>query len=98
VVFRKAVFDKLTAEEQTVLRNAVRKSSDWVADIQKQSDDKAVDLLRKQGMQVEVLTPDQLKIWATAAQPVVDQWLAKNGKEGEELLKIIGNTVGRPRN
>jgi tripartite ATP-independent transporter DctP family solute receptor len=98
VVFRKSVYDKLTPEEQKVLREAVQKSSDWVAKTMKASDDQAVDVLRKQGMQVEVLTPEQLKPWVAAAQPVVDSWLAKNGKEGEALLKSIGETLGRPRN
>jgi tripartite ATP-independent transporter DctP family solute receptor len=98
VVIRKSVYEKLTPDEQKVLRDAVAKSSDWVAKTMKASDDQAVDVLRKQGMQVEVLTPEQLKPWVAAAQPVVDQWLAKNGQEGEALLKSIRQTLGRPGN
>jgi tripartite ATP-independent transporter DctP family solute receptor len=98
VIVRKEVYDRLTPEEQTVLRNAVQKAGDWVANLQKQNDEKAVEQLRAAGMQIEILTPDQVKIWAEAAQPVVDEWLKKNGEEGRSLLTSIEKTLGRKMN
>lgn len=95
VVIRKSVFDKLTPEEQSVLRKAATNAGDWVAALQKTNDEKAVEELRAQGMQVDVLTPVQIKVWAAAAQPVVDDWLAHVGKDGEDLVASVNKTLGR---
>lgn len=95
VVVRKAVFNKLSAQEQAILRDAVRNAGDWVAAKQKQYDDEAVEALRGHGMKVEVLTPEQLGVWAKAARPVTEDWLKRVGKEGNELIALIEKTLER---
>lgn len=95
VVLRKDVYEKLTPEEQTVLREAVAKAGDWVADMQKAADDEAIEELRGHGVQVDVLTPEQLEVWAAAAQPVADEWVGRVGAEGAQLIQSINSTLGR---
>ena len=95
VVLRREIYDKLTPEEQAVLRAAVARAGDWVAEIQEQADDKAIEELRGHGMQVDVLTQEQLDGWAAAARPVADEWIAKVGEEGERLVASIQKTLGR---
>lgn len=95
VVIRKDVYEKLTPEEQNVLREAVAKAGKWVADQQEAADEKAVVELRELGVQVDVLTPEQLEPWAAAAQPVADEWVQNVGAEGQELIDSINRTLGR---
>lgn len=98
VVVRKDVYAKLTPDEQAVLRAAVTKVGDWVAGIQEAADEKAADELRAHGMQVDVLTDQQLDVWAAAAKPVTDEWIGRVGAEGEELINSINETLGRKSN
>lgn len=95
VVVRKAVYDKLTPQEQSVLREAVRKAEAWVAEVSKKEDDDAIVELRKHGVRVTVLAPEDARVWAKAAQPVRDTWLKRMGKSGEELLVSVEKTLGR---
>ena len=95
VVLRKDVYEKLTPEEQTILREAVVKAGDWVAGMQKAADDKAIEELRGHGVQVDVLTPEQLQVWAAAAKPVADAWVGRVGEEGKKLINSIDSTLGR---
>lgn len=89
VVFRKSVLDKLTPEQQTILRTAVSEVSQWVEQQQAKDDAEAVAILRDKGMQVIELNPAQLKTWRDAAQPVREAWIKKVGKEGEDLLQDV---------
>jgi len=95
VMVRKEVYDRLTAEEQQILREAVTEAGDWVAQAMAADDDQAVEALRGHGVTVDVLTPEQLESWAEASRSVVDYWLAIVGDEGREMIASIEATLGR---
>lgn len=95
VMVRKPVFDRLSPEEQEILREAVVEAGAWVAKAQEEADDNAAEALREHGVTVDVLTPEQLTPWAEASESVVDYWLNIVGDEGRELIAAVEQALGR---
>jgi len=95
VMVRKPVFDRLTPEEQAILREAVTEAGAWVAGMMEQADNEAIEVLRERGVTVDLLTPEQLSEWADASRSVVDYWLNIVGDEGRELITSVEQTLGR---
>lgn len=93
VIVRKAVFDKLTAEQKAILRTASEEVSAWVAKKQEEDDLAALDLIKSKGVQLITLTPAQIAEWQKVAEPVRAYWLSKTGEEGATLLKQVQDSV-----
>jgi tripartite ATP-independent transporter DctP family solute receptor len=77
----KALWDKLPSEDQKIFQQAAYTARDHVRAVSAKMNSEEVDLLRKAGMKVTVLTPRQLKAFQDAEKPVYEQFADKIGRE-----------------
>lgn len=89
IVMRKSVFEKLTADQQKIIKDAFTEVSQWVGKEQEADDANGVKILRSNGVQVTELSSADIKVWKAAAEPAREFWLSKTGADGAELLKIM---------
>ena len=86
VVFSKEAFRKLKDDQKVALKACVTEVANWVSKEQEKGDSEAIGFLRKQGMDVIELTPEQIKVWQAAAKPAKDYWLERAGPDGQKIL------------
>ncbi len=81
LLINKKLFDSFPAEDQKVIMAAAQESAVWQRATNRKMNSEQVDALRKEGMTVTVLSPDQLKVFQDATKSVYDEWIPKIGKE-----------------
>jgi len=81
LLINKKLFDSFPAEDQKVILAAAQESAVWQRATNRKMNSEQVDALRKEGMTVTVLSPDQLKVFQDATKSVYDEWIPKIGKE-----------------
>lgn len=86
-----AFWKKLKPEEQTAIREGSDKAIKIHREMTSQQDKNAKSVLESHGMQVQVLTPQQIKAFKDVAQPPVRAFLEKDvGKAWvDKLLKAV---------
>jgi tripartite ATP-independent transporter DctP family solute receptor len=89
IVMRKAVFEKLTPDQQKIVKDTFTEIAQWVRKEQEADDANGVKVLRSNGVQVTELSSADIKVWKAAAEPAREFWLGKTGADGAELLKIL---------
>jgi len=89
IVMRKSVFEKLTPDQQKIVKDAFTEVAQWVRKEQETDDANGVKVLRSNGVQVTELSSSDIKVWKAAAEPAREFWLNKTGADGAELLKIL---------
>jgi len=89
IVMRKSVFEKLTPDQQKIVKDAFTEVAQWVRKEQETDDANGVKVLRSNGVQVIELSSSDIKVWKAAAEPAREFWLNKTGADGAELLKIL---------
>ena len=89
VIVSKAVWDKLSAEDQKIIREAARESEKAQKASWKAYEKKSIDAVKKAGKNVitEVKAEDK-KLWQDAMKPIYE----KHGKEFKDLIKEIQDT------
>jgi tripartite ATP-independent transporter DctP family solute receptor len=86
-VMSKQTWDKLTAEQQTIVREESRKAGQWFRDRMVEEEGELIQKLKDQGMQIT--NPDLAKFRA-AMQPAYDRIGEYAGKENvEKFLKMV---------
>jgi len=81
VAFNKPFWDKLDPETQELLTIKLREYGDETFRLEKNSEAAVIEALRKNGMVVTEPTPDQVKAFRKAMQPVWQQYENQIGKE-----------------
>lgn len=87
IVFNSALWDTLSAETQAMLREKAVEACNWGRDIVEDEHDQLIEDFRNQGIQVDVLTDEQLEVFKAE---VVDFCQGFYDKYGEEACAAFG--------
>jgi tripartite ATP-independent transporter DctP family solute receptor len=95
ILYSKALFDKLSADEQKALYDCAAAGQKEQRTVSRALNDKSLENLKKQGMLVNEITPEQQKRLRDIVKPVYERSATTIGKETvdkmqAELAKIRG--------
>jgi len=94
VLVSKKFWDKLSPEERKILEESCVESRDYQRKVSRDGNARILDELKKGGMQVNDVTPQELGKMREKVQPVS----AKYTKEyGEELVKELQGEIAKVR-
>ncbi|MFZ5946227.1 MAG: DctP family TRAP transporter solute-binding subunit [Bacillota bacterium] len=88
----KKTMDKLTTEQQKIIKDAAIVARDYMRDFANDQEAGLVEDLKKNGMTVTVLTPEQIKAFQDATKDVYKQFV---DKIGEDFLNKFYKAAGR---
>jgi tripartite ATP-independent transporter DctP family solute receptor len=81
LLINKKMFDSFPAEDQKIILEAAQASAKFQRETNRKMDREFIAELKKAGMVVTELTPEQLKAFQEAVKPVYDEWIPKIGKD-----------------
>lgn len=81
LLINKKMFDSFPAEDQKIILEAAQASAKFQRETNRKMDRDFIAELKKAGMVVTELTPEQLKAFQEAVKPVYDEWIPKIGKD-----------------
>ncbi len=81
LLINKKMFDSFPAEDQKIILEAAQASAKFQRETNRKMNRDFIAELKKAGMVVTELTPEQLKAFQEAVKPVYDEWIPKIGKE-----------------
>ena len=81
LLINKKMFDGFPAEDQKIILEAAQASAKFQRETNRKMDRDFIAELKKAGMVVTELTPEQLKAFQEAVKPVYDEWIPKIGKD-----------------
>ena len=81
LLINKKMFDSFPAEDQKIILEAAQASAKFQRETNRKMDREFIAELKKVGMVVTELTPEQLKAFQEATKPVYDEWIPKIGKD-----------------
>lgn len=96
LLISKKVWDTLSAEDQKIFQEAAYAARDHVRQVSKEMNDSQVAKLREAGMTVTELTPDELKAFQDAVQPVYEQFADKIGKDLVDQVRAEVTKLYKP--
>lgn len=86
----------LPKDVQDTITAAAKEAISWQRQNAQQSYDAARENFKKQGIQIQTMTPEQLRPWRQAVRPVWDKFVAP-GKAEPEFVELILKTIGKTR-
>jgi TRAP-type transport system periplasmic protein len=96
VLVSKKVWDGLNDEEKAVLQSSATEARDYQRKVSREADAKAIEEIRKTGMQVNELSPEETQKLREAVKPVVEKFTAGIGADTvEALFKEIDAARGK---
>ncbi|MDW9625986.1 TRAP transporter substrate-binding protein (plasmid) [Sinorhizobium meliloti] len=91
VLVSKKFWDGLNDEEKTVLQQAAVEARDFQRKVSREQDAAALEEIRKTGMEVSELSPEETQKLRDAVKPMIEKFSADIGQETvEALFKEIG--------
>lgn len=72
-------WNRLPEDYQQLLRDAAKKMGDYERHVSRSMNDQIKEELKREGMQVTELTPEQVKVFQDKLEPVYDNWRDKIG-------------------
>ncbi|RVK48679.1 TRAP transporter substrate-binding protein [Sinorhizobium meliloti] len=91
VLVSKKFWDGLNDEEKTVLQQAAVEARDFQRKVSREQDAAALEEIRKTGMEVSELSPEETQKLRAAVKPMIEKFSADIGQETvEALFKEIG--------
>jgi len=81
LLINKKMFDSFPAEDQKIILEAAKESAKFQRATNRKMEADFIVELKKVGMVVTELTPEQLKAFQDAVKPVYDEWVPKIGKD-----------------
>jgi tripartite ATP-independent transporter DctP family solute receptor len=94
VIISKKLWDSLSAEEKKIFTDAAKESAVYQRKVARESSDKYLDMLKKSGMQVSTLTPEELAKFRTKMTPVI----AKNSVVvGQDTISALQEALNKVR-
>jgi tripartite ATP-independent transporter DctP family solute receptor len=79
----KKLFDSLDPETQKLLKETAQEAAKYQIELNRKKNEEVLAQLKEKGMQVEELTPEQIKAFQEKVKPVIDKY---EGIIGKELL------------
>jgi TRAP-type C4-dicarboxylate transport system substrate-binding protein len=98
VLMSQKTWDSLPQDIQLIMEELNTKAKYQYLDAGQQQDIDSIKQLKKAGMEMYSLSPDELKRWQKLAQPVIDQWVSDTqaaGFPGKEALETALQVVER---
>ncbi|MDR3561131.1 MAG: TRAP transporter substrate-binding protein [Negativicutes bacterium] len=80
LLISKKTWDAMPKDDQKIFQDAAIEARDYQRKVSEDMNKSFIDKLRAEGMTVTELTPEQLKVFQDAVQPVYDQFSEKIGK------------------
>ncbi len=81
LLINKKMFDSFPAEDQKIILEAAQASAKFQRETNRKMNRDFIAELKKAGMTVTELTPEQVKAFQEAVKPVYDEWIPKIGKD-----------------
>jgi TRAP-type C4-dicarboxylate transport system substrate-binding protein len=94
ILVSKIFWDKLSPDEQRMMREAYAESRDYQKEQTRLQTEKALSELQAKGMQYNPVSPEELERMRKAAQPVVDK-ISSSLKP--ETVKVFNDELDRIR-
>lgn len=98
VLMSQKTWDSLPQDIHLIMEELNTKAKYQYLDAGQQQDIDSIKQLKKAGMEMYSLSPDELKRWQKLAQPVMDQWVSDTqaaGFPGKEALETAHQVVER---
>lgn len=95
VLVNKKFWDGLPDDLKKVVREAMAEATDFEWKMSEQYDKVSLEKLKKEGMQVHELTPEERAVFQKALEPVYQKYEAKITKELIELAKKVDKEVSK---
>ncbi|WP_331376270.1 TRAP transporter substrate-binding protein [Sinorhizobium chiapasense] len=96
VLISKKFWDGLNDEERAVLQQAAVEARDFQRKVSREQDAAALEEIRKTGMEVSELSPEETQRLRDAVKPMIDKFSADIGQETvQALFKDIGAVRGQ---
>ena len=96
VLVSKKFWDGLNDEEKAVLQQAAVEARDFQRKVSREQDAAALEEIRKTGMEVSELSPEETQKLRDAVKPMIEKFSADIGQETvEALFKEIGTVRGQ---
>jgi tripartite ATP-independent transporter DctP family solute receptor len=96
VLVSKKFWDGLNDEEKAVLQQAAVEARDFQRKVSREQDAAALEEIRKTGMEVSELSPEETQKLRDAVKPMIEKFSADIGQETvEALFKEIGTARGQ---
>ncbi len=87
ILYSKALFDKLSADEQKALSDCAGEGQKEQRTVSRALSEKSLENVKKQGMQVNIIAPEEQKRMRDAVKPVYERGTATIGKETVERMQ-----------
>lgn len=81
LLINKKLFDSFPAADQKIILEAAQESAKFQRALNRKMNAEQVENLKKAGMTVTTLTPEQVKAFQDATKSVYDEWVPKIGQE-----------------
>jgi TRAP-type C4-dicarboxylate transport system substrate-binding protein len=80
LLINKKLFDSFPASDQKIILEAAQESAKFQRALNRKMNAEQVENLKKAGMTVTTLTPEQVKVFQDATKSVYDEWVPKIGQ------------------
>ncbi|WP_153110609.1 TRAP transporter substrate-binding protein [Propionivibrio limicola] len=91
----KKVWDKFTPEEKKIIGDAAKEASVFQRNLSREQNQQAIERMKKAGVQVNELTPQDVAKLREKAKPVIDKFVQKD--VGEALYKEFTAEIAKVR-
>ncbi|PDT82556.1 TRAP transporter substrate-binding protein [Sinorhizobium sp. BJ1] len=96
VLVSKKFWDGLNDEEKAVLQSAATEARDFQRKVSREQDAKAIEEIKKTGMEISELSPEETQKLRDAVKPVIEKFSAEIGTETvQALFKEIAAARGQ---
>jgi TRAP-type transport system periplasmic protein len=90
----KKTWDKMSDDERKIIQDAANESKVYERKVAREQDAKAVEALRKAGVQVGEVPPQELARMREKAKPVIDKY---SKEVGDALVKEVNAGIAQVR-
>jgi TRAP-type transport system periplasmic protein len=94
-IVNKDAFDKLTQDQQKILRDAAAEEADWSTKEMARQEDEITTQFGKDGMVLTPASPEEVKAATEKLRPYWDQWAKAHGPDAVTVLAKIRAMTGR---
>lgn len=89
LVANKASWDKLPEKTQKLILEVAAEQEQWIRQQAESEDARTAKVLEEKGMEVYHVPEEELELWKEKSQPVIDDYIEKNGEVAEKLINLV---------
>ncbi len=94
LLMSKKTWDKMSADERKIIQDAANEAKEYQRKVAREQDAKAVEALRKAGVEVGEVAPQELARMREKAKPVIDKY---SKEVGDALVKEVQAEIAKVR-